>query len=52
MIDEHTKVKKELENNKSIIDNFTYNFERLDMLLKNQWAIFNHVSLGYKRSNK
>ena len=52
MIDEHSKVKKELEKYKLIVDKFTYSFEILDMLLKNQRAVFNRAGLGYKPSNK
>ena len=52
MIEEHIKTKKELEKYKSIVDKFIFSSKRLDMLLKNQWAIFNHASLGYKPLNK
>ena len=52
MTDEHSKVKKELEKYKLIVDKFTYSFERLDMLLKNQRTVFNRTGLGYKPSNK
>ena len=52
MIDEHAKVKKELEKYKSIVDKFTFSSKRLDMLLKNQRVVFNHISLGYKPLNK
>ena len=52
MIDEHAKVKKELEKYKSIVDKFTFSSERLDMLLKDQRAVFNHAGLGYYPNNK
>ena len=52
MIEEHVKIKKELEKYKSIVDKFTFSFERLGMLLKDQQAIFNHADLGYKPLNK
>ena len=52
MIDEHSKVKKELEKYKSIVDKFIYSSECLDILLKNQWMVFNHAGLGYKPLNK
>ena len=52
MIEEHVKTKKELNKYKSIVDKFTFSSERLDMLLKNQWMIFNRTDLGYKPLNK
>ena len=52
MIEEHVKTKKELEKYKSIVDKFTFSSKRLDMLLKNQQVVFNHVGLGYKPLNK
>ena len=52
MIDEKTKIKKELEKYKSIVEKFTFSSERLNMLLKDQQVVFNHVDLGYKPLNK
>ena len=52
MIEEQVKTKKELEKYKSIVDKFTFSFECLDMLLKNQWTVFNHAGLGYNPLNK
>ena len=52
MIEEHAKIKKELEKFKSIVDKFTFSSKRLDMLLKDQRAVFNHADIGYKPLNK
>ena len=52
MIDEHAKMKKELEKYKSIAKKFTFSFERLNILLKDQQAVFNNAGLGYKSHNK
>ena len=52
MINEHTEIKKELKKYKSIVEKFTFISERLNMLLKDQRAIFNHADLGYKLQNK
>ena len=50
--DEHSKVKKELEKYKLIVDKFTFSSERLDMLLNNQRAVFNRAGIGYNPTNK
>ena len=52
MINEHAEMKKELGKYKSIVEKFTFNSERLNMLLKDQQAIFNRANLGYKPLNK
>ena len=52
ILSEHSGLKKELKKYKSIIDKFTFNSERLNMLLKDQRAIFKCVELGYKSLNK
>ena len=52
MIDEHAEMKKELEKYKSIVENFTFSYKKLNMLLKDQRAIFNRIDLGYKPLNK
>ena len=36
IFNEHSKLKKELDMYKSIIDKFTFSFKRLDILLKDQ----------------
>ena len=45
-------MKRDLEKYKSIVDKFTFSSERLNMLLKNQRAVFNRAGLGYKPHNK
>ena len=52
MINEQTKIKKELEKYKSIVEKFTFSSERLNMLLKDQRTVFNHSDLRYKPFNK
>ena len=52
MLSEHLELKKEIEKYKSIVKKITFSFEELNMLLKDQWTIFNHVELGYKPLNK
>ena len=52
IISEHSVSKKELEKYKSIVEKFTFSFEKLNMLLKDQRAIFNHARLGYKPLSK
>ena len=52
ILSEHSRLNKYLEKYKSIVKKFTFIFERLNMLLKGQWAIFNHAGLGYKSLNK
>ena len=52
IISEHSKLKKKIKKYKSIVEKFTFNFEKLNMLLKDQRAIFNRVELGYKPLNK
>ena len=49
---ENRILRLELDKYKPIVDKFTYSFERLDMLLKNQLAVFNRAGLGYKPHNK
>ena len=43
---------KDLEKAKSLLDRFTLSSNRLDMMLKNQWAIFDKAGLGYKTYQK
>ena len=43
---------KDLEKDKSLLDRFTLSSNRLDMMLKNQWAIFDKARLGYKTYQK
>ena len=45
-------MKKELDKYKSIVKKFTFSSERLNMLLRDQRAMFNHAGLGYKPLNK
>ena len=52
MLSKHSELKKELEKYKSIVERFTFSSERLNMLLKDQWAVFNRAKLGYKPLNK
>ena len=52
IIKENLELKKELEKYKPIVKKFTFGSERLNMLLSDQWTVFNHVGLGYKPLNK
>ena len=52
MLSKHSELKKKLEKYKSIVENFIFSLERLNMLLKDQRAVFNHAGLGYKPHNK
>ena len=52
ILNEYSELKKELKKYKSIIEKFTFSFERLNMLLRDQWTVFNYAGLGYKPLNK
>ena len=48
LISKNKNLTKNLEKTKSLMDRFILSSNRLDMMLKNQRAIFDKVRLGYK----
>ena len=52
ILNENSELKKELGKYKPIVEKFTFNSERLNMLLRDQQTVFNHIGLGYKPLNK
>ena len=52
ILNENSESKKELDKYKFIVEKFTFSSKRLNMLLRDQRAIFNSTELGYKLLNK
>ena len=49
---ENINLKLELDRYKPIVDKFTYSYEKLDMILNSQRAVFNRAGLRYKPNDK
>ena len=49
---ENTKLKKEIEILKSIVENFIFSFEKLQLMLNNQKVVFNKVEIDFNSSKK
>ena len=52
LISKTKNLSKEFEKTKSFIDWFILSSNRLDKMLKSQWAIFDRAGLGYKSNYK
>ena len=52
ILNENSELKKELDKYRPIVKKFTFSFKKLNMLLSDQRAVFNHAGLGYKHLNK
>ena len=49
---ENRNLRLEVDKYKPRVENFTYISEKLEMIPKSQWAVFNHAGLGYNLNNK